>query len=47
MHFQTKSVSAVYLVEATNAGVNCLDRLESWLWPQLTEGTQQDLIQFH
>lgn len=43
---RSESVSAIYLADATNAGVTNLDRLESWLWPQLTEGVQQDLIQF-
>jgi hypothetical protein len=38
--------STIYLAEATNFGVIYLDRLESRLWPQSTEGIQQDWIQF-
>jgi hypothetical protein len=43
---RTESISAVYLGEATNFGVTYLDRLESWLWPQLIQDIQQDFIQF-
>ena len=41
---RAESVSAVYLVEATSVSVTHLDRLESWLCPQLKEGILQDLI---